>query len=115
MITKAAILLLLSRVFAPQRKGFIYVMVHVLIWFNAVFYGAVTVVKIVQCTPRERIWDSSVNGTCVDLSAVLKTTSVFNALSDFLIMVLPIHEVWKLQMETKQKLGVSAAFAVGLV
>ena len=115
MVTKASILLLLARIFAPQRRGLIYVMVHLLIWLNLVFYGAVTIVKIVQCIPRARIWDSSVTGTCIDLTAVLKTTGIFNTASDLFILVLPIREIWKLKMEIRQKLGVSAAFAVGLV
>ena len=115
MITKASILLLLARIFAPQHKGMIYVMVHVLIWLNLIFYGAITMVKVIQCIPRARIWDSSVPGSCIDLTAVLKTTGIFNTLSDFLILILPIWEIWKLRMETQKKLCVSAAFGVGLM
>ena len=115
MLAKASILLLLARIFAPSHKGFIYVTVHVLIWLNLLFYGAITMVKVIQCIPRARIWDTSVPGTCIDLTAVLKTTGVFNTVSDFLILVLPICEVWKLQMEIRQKLCVSAAFGIGLM
>ena len=115
MVTKASILLLLARIFAPRRTGSIYIMVHLLIWFNCIFYGAVTVVKVIQCIPRQRIWDSSISGNCIDLTAVLKTTGSFNTVSDLFILILPIREIWKLQMETRQKIGVSAAFAIGLV
>ena len=36
-----------------------------------------------------------------------------NAILDTLILVLPIRMVWSLQMSFKQKLGVSAIFALG--
>ena len=36
-----------------------------------------------------------------------------NAILDTLILVLPIRMVWSLQMSSKQKLGVSAIFALG--
>ena len=115
MITKTAILLLLGRIFAPQRTGLLYIMVHLLIWLNLIFYGAVTMVKVIQCIPRERIWDVAVDGNCIDLTAVLKTTGIFNTISDFLIFILPIREIWKLNMERRQKIGVSAAFTIGLL
>ena len=115
MITKAAILLLVARTFAPQKKGLTHFAVHFLIWINLMFYGAITIVKVIQCIPRERIWDSSISGSCIDLTAVLKTTGIFNTVSDLLILILPIREIWKLQMDTRHKLFVSAVFAIGLV
>ena len=35
--------------------------------------------------------------------------------SDFTILLLPIVEVWRLQMSKHRKIGVSAVFATGLL
>ncbi|MCJ1348382.1 hypothetical protein MMC31_006613, partial [Peltigera leucophlebia] len=39
---------------------------------------------------------------------------VINIFSDFCVLALPLASIWKLQMATKHKVGISAVFAVGL-
>jgi large subunit ribosomal protein L36e len=38
-----------------------------------------------------------------------------NVFSDFAMLLLPIESIWRLQMATKQKVGITAVFAVGLL
>ena len=68
-------------------------------------------VAIFICSPRAKFWDPLLPGTCVNINAVNIITSVINAISDILLLVLPISCVWKLQMSSRKKLGVSAVFA----
>ncbi|MCJ1438148.1 hypothetical protein MMC27_007535 [Xylographa pallens] len=64
--------------------------------------------------PREKLWDSVVPGTCVDLANVLISGAVINVMSDFSMLILPIAKVWQLQITTGRKWGIPAVFGTGL-
>ncbi|KAB8239782.1 uncharacterized protein BDW43DRAFT_296118 [Aspergillus alliaceus] len=113
-ITKLSILLLFLRVFAPSVKGVTYFFIQLLIWFNFFFYFADTILKIFECTPRSRIWDADVSGHCININGPILVASIFNVVSDFLILFLPIVCVWRLQMTLKKKMCTSAVFVAGI-
>lgn len=72
-------------------------------------------VQIMECLPREKFWNPTVPGHCVNLPVVLITGAVINIISDFSILVLSMGKIWQLQMSQKKKLGVSTVFAAGLL
>jgi hypothetical protein len=113
-ITKLAVLWLYRRVFSPKPKSPFDIAVIFLITICIGFYGSTTFVKIFQCDPRSKITDKSIPGKCVKLSALLNTSGGFNLTTDFLILILPIEAVWRLEMDRKKKLLVIAVFTVGL-
>lgn len=82
-----------------------------MIWFNLLFYTAIFFVAVFVCNPRAKFWSPTTPGTCVDINSVNIITSVINAVSDLVLLLLPIICVWKLQMNLRKKLGVSAIFA----
>ncbi|KAE8157854.1 hypothetical protein BDV40DRAFT_304749 [Aspergillus tamarii] len=112
-ITKLSILLLFLRVFAPSFKGITYLLIQLLIWLNFLFYFADTILKIFECTPRSKIWDEHVPGHCININGPILAASIFNVVSDFLILLLPIVCVWRLQMTFKKKICTSAVFVAG--
>ena len=114
-ITKLSILLLYLRVFAPSKKGWTYIIIHLLLWFNAAFYLADTIVEIAACIPRERIWNPDVPGRCVNIDVLILATAIINSISDVSLLLLPIFAVWRLHLRTSQKLGISAIFMAGLL
>lgn len=114
-ITKLSILLLYLRVFAPSRKGWMFILIHGLLWFNAAFYLADTIIEIAACVPREKIWNHDVPGRCLNIDVMILATAVINTVSDISLLVLPIFAVWRLHMRTSQKLGISAVFMAGLL
>ena len=77
------------------------------------FYVATTFVKVWECTPRERIWNKSVPGTCIKISSLLNTSGLFNTITDTMILLVPVKSVWNLHMTMKRKVGVVAVFTVG--
>lgn len=79
------------------------------------FYVAIFFVVIFECSPREKIWNPTRPGTCIDINSVFITTGVWNVLSDLCILILPIRAIWLLQMATRQKWQISAVFATGLL
>ncbi|RDW57956.1 60S ribosomal protein L36 [Aspergillus mulundensis] len=111
---KLSIFLLYLRVFAPARRGVTYISIHLLIWFNLAFYLANFFLKVFQCVPRAKIWYPEIAGHCININIPILVTAAINVLSDLLMLCLPIICVWRLQMSTKRKLGVSAIFAAGI-
>ena len=62
-----------------------------------------------------KIWLPLVPGTCVNQRAAQMTSGVFNVVSDFAILVIPIFSVWDLRLPQKKKLGLLAIFGTGLL
>ena len=79
------------------------------------FYVAVFFLVIFECTPREKIWNPLVEGTCVNISATFIVTGAWNVLLDFAILLLPIRAIWLLQMPVRKKWQISAVFGLGLL
>lgn len=79
------------------------------------FYLATTLVKIWECTPRERIWNKSVSGKCVNVTALISASGLFNTVTDVIILLMPIKGVWTLQTTYKRKIGVVLVFTVGFM
>ena len=81
----------------------------------SLYYIITVFLKAWECHPRARIWDKTINGTCISVAGILNTDGVFNTMSDFLIIVVPVKAIWKLQMKGKRKLRIFALFTVGLM
>lgn len=114
--TKLSILLQYLRIFAPTRKGnmFIYVGVHLCIWSNLICYLVLTVFAITLCTPRRKIWNPLMTtGHCFSIDAIYQFSGVFNVISDFAILILPMPCVWRLRLSLKKKILLTMIFATG--
>lgn len=72
----------------------------------SVYYLTTIIVKIWECTPRAKIWNQAIEGTCINVAALLDTDGVFNTLSDVVILLVPIKALWKLQMNPRRKIGI---------
>jgi hypothetical protein len=70
---------------------------------------------IFACTPVRKSWDSTIPGHCVSLVKLASVSGGLTASSDFFILLLPLPVIWRLQMETKQKLALSAVFITGIL
>ena len=113
--SKLLILVQYIRIFAPTKRGFTFWAAHFLIWTNLMFYLAIFSVIVFQSTPREKIWNPARYGTRVRIDTVFIITGTWNVFSDVSILILPIREIWLLQMATRKKWQISAVFATGLL
>ncbi|KAI0529835.1 hypothetical protein GGR58DRAFT_285465 [Xylaria digitata] len=104
-----------SLFFSHRKKNITYKAIEALIWANLLFYVATTFLFLFICTPREKIWNSTVEGHCLSHTDLVVTTPAINLLSDVTILLIPIAEVYKLQIPLKTKLNTVAIFAVGLL
>lgn len=117
-LTKFSILLQYLRVFVPTRTGNkgLHFAIHLTIWANLVFYVVDTFIEIFECTPRERIWNPLIAGSCaVNINAALIATAVMNLVSDMIILGLPFSSIWRLQVSTREKAKILTVFAIGLL
>lgn len=116
LLLKLSILFQFLRVFVPRRLGNLVMFWGTtgLIAANVIFYIIEFFLAIIQCKPRVRGWNRSVPGTCIGSSNIVYTAA-FNVISDFLILLLPLHRIWRLQMPTRRKIGISLTFATGIV
>ncbi len=80
------------------------------------FYLVDTFFLIFLCSPREKIWNPLMTtGHCFEGDASYKASGMFNVLSDFAILVLPMPTLWNLQMSLRRKLLIMGVFATGFL
>lgn len=111
-LTKASILLLYLRVFNVVHRT--CVILHIVLWANFAFYLAAIVGEAFQCLPVQKVW-LPVPGHCINEKAAQTTSSAINAVSDFVILVLPIANVWGLQLYNKRRVGLLTIFSFGIL
>ncbi|KAI0105972.1 hypothetical protein F4814DRAFT_455611 [Daldinia grandis] len=98
-----------------RRQDLAYKVVRILIWVNLAFYAAISISFMVACVPRERIWNTQVEGRCIDTQASIIATSAINVVSDLTIFIIPMLGIWKLQIPLARKFGAVTVFAVGVL
>lgn len=118
MFIKAAILTFYLRIFTPSHAA------NVLLWvgivFSTVFHIVIIAVYLGTCLPRPNEYAT---GGWLSLEYSERTYSIVGYLSsssatigtaiDFYILLVPLIFLWKLQMSTHRKLGLTAVFASG--
>ncbi|KAI4213374.1 MAG: hypothetical protein LQ349_009283, partial [Xanthoria aureola] len=115
-LIKVSILLQYLRIFVPHRKGNLplFVAIHVVMSCIILIYSVETIFMIIMCLPREKIWNKlEPGGHCFNAHVAYMATGIFNVLSDFAILILPMVPIWKLQLPMRKKIMMLAVFATG--
>ncbi|KAK4541844.1 hypothetical protein LTR36_007376 [Oleoguttula mirabilis] len=110
-LNKVAVILLYKRIFVGKV-------------FQIVCWGAIGVIiswtiasiaaTIFQCTPVEAAWNKTIPGaTCINTTSFWMAYAITNILSDVLVLAMPIPEIFRLQLNLKQKIGLSGLFLLG--
>lgn len=82
---------------------------------NILLYIGSILTDSVSCVPREYWWDRTIMGHCADTRNLPIVTGVLNAVIDLFILLLPQAIIWRLQMSSRKRLGVSFVFFVGIM
>lgn len=63
---------------------------------------------VFQCLPISSIWNKTItDAKCLPVSALIGFTGAgLSIVEDFIILMLPLPVLWKLQMNTRKKIGV---------
>ena len=109
-VVKISTLFLFARIFPSQKF-------KRMLWAVGVFVSTYSTIMIVtmifQCRPLNRVWDPTVKAKCIDTSKVWIVMASMNVLTDFLILCLPLPQLWRLQMRRETKLQVMGIFSIG--
>ncbi|KAI1822647.1 hypothetical protein F4861DRAFT_380846 [Xylaria intraflava] len=86
-----------------------------LVTASVCIWCVVTVILgVLLCIPVEALWDSSITPRyCISLNTLGLATTTINILTDFVILVMPIPPVLKLQTTAQRKRLIILTFAVG--
>ncbi|KAB8296682.1 hypothetical protein EYC80_002105 [Monilinia laxa] len=112
-IPKVVILSLYLRIFTSKSSRLTcYILIFVVVGLAI----ADTVAAAVMCLPLDYLWDKSIpGGRCIDIAAFYRWGSLPNAVSDLFILLVPLPTVWKLQVETRVKIGLTITFLTGSI
>ena len=110
---KLAFLLFFDRIFAVSAriKGFTRgamaanFIFYIITWFKSIFL----------CKPIQRSYNPSIPGHCSAEDVLPYVTGVWGFLSDFYLLILPIHCVWSLNVKKERKWKLIVTFSVGLL
>lgn len=111
LFTKIALLLILVRVFGPQRR--VVILIHVIMGLLTVYYIAAWIIKLRICWPISYYWGGSPEGTCLNQVQVIEADSIISVISDLVILLLPLPLTWSLKMPMSKKLRVAGMLGAG--
>ena len=115
IFTKFAILLQLKRIFRGTTRDSVYWLSISLIVISTLYYLTGITIEIVQCIPREKIWNTSIAGHCVNNNTNIIVSGAFNLGLDIVMFMLPIYAILRIKIPVKRKLGICAIFATGML
>ena len=109
-VVKISTLFLFARIFPGQKFKRMLWAVGI---FVSIYSTIMVVTMIFQCRPLNRVWDPTVKAKCIDTSKVWIVMASMNVLTDFLILCLPLPQLWRLQMRRETRLQVMGIFSIG--
>ncbi|KAF2230883.1 hypothetical protein EV356DRAFT_453033 [Viridothelium virens] len=115
LAAKLSVLFQIKRIFTTVQKDLAYWAVVTSIVCNFIMYNFVWFSHLFQCWPREKIWNSDVEGKCISVANSRYTGGILNAISEFGALLLPIWMIWHLKKPMRRKLVAYAVFSVGSI
>jgi len=97
----------------PQR--FYRVAIYSLLILVGLFAFSTVIAGVFQCVPVDKAWNKGKKGHCYNLVDAWYSNAVFSIVTDFLILFLPMHMVYKLQRDKREKLLLYAVFGLGFL
>jgi hypothetical protein len=114
-MVKVSILCFILRVFPEQRfRRVVFGVMAIVVGYGIAF----VIATALQCWPAEYAWqqvDSAYEGTCNNIHLQAWMAAIFNIAIDLILLILPIKNLWGLQMETKKKIMIMFMFSLGIL
>ena len=110
-LIKTSVLLFYARVFKIVRWY------SVLLWITAglviAWWISICLLATFSCNPVAKSWDPMLPGECVDTYTTFLGAAIPNTIVDFILLLLPLPMLWRLQIVWKYKLSLLAVFSCG--
>ncbi|KAI1208290.1 uncharacterized protein F4807DRAFT_158795 [Annulohypoxylon truncatum] len=101
--------------FDHRRNTFTYKAIWTLIWLTFLFTLSFGISFIFACVPRKKIWEPDIEGHCINTKSTTVGGCAVNMVIDYLILIIPLAAVSRLQLSTARKLRAAAVFTVGIL
>ncbi|KAE8151794.1 hypothetical protein BDV25DRAFT_138508 [Aspergillus avenaceus] len=114
-LAKISVCLFLLRIF--RSPAFRYT-AYTIIALNTAIAMTWVLVDALRCNPIHLAWTGWAKeepGKCIDFIAATFANSFVNIAVDTVMVIMPIYEVIKLNLDSRRKLGVGVMFAMGLI
>jgi hypothetical protein len=102
--SKGAILNLFLRLF---HFGTTRVIAYVVAGIIVVHTIVTVFVAIFQCHPIHQLWTEIVRTDCINTQLFFEYTSLPNIITDLVMLIIPLPEIWRLNTTTRMKVGVT--------
>ena len=110
LCTKLSIIYLYNRIFPlPWFK----LALHIIAAFATALAVAAVFTTIFQCVPISSQWDPELSGHCMNYGRSIQILGVMSIVIDFILLVLPIPLVWRIQISKTNKLLITVTFMLG--
>ncbi|KAF2730968.1 hypothetical protein EJ04DRAFT_579458 [Polyplosphaeria fusca] len=110
-LIKVSIVLLYLQIFPSRKFKFVATLILVLVVVSTII---VCLLTIFACTPIRSFWDRTVEGRCIDITALAYANSGAAIVQDLTILVMPLPMVWALNIERHRKIAMGFMFSVGI-
>ncbi|KAI1210086.1 uncharacterized protein F4807DRAFT_423773 [Annulohypoxylon truncatum] len=115
-LVKVAIILEWIHFFVPRAtRNTFYWICYGMIVANCCLYLATVLCINYACTPREKIWRRYLPGTCINTVIFNVVITSIHLVFDILMLLVPHRIIWKLSLSSRQRIGISAIFSVGIM
>ncbi|KAK1716691.1 hypothetical protein CaCOL14_000394 [Colletotrichum acutatum] len=108
--TKLSLMLMYYRIF---HIPFFKKMTWFVISFVFAWVICITFLFIFICVPVEKLWYPDIPGRCINQVATWIANAASTIFTDLLILLLPLPQVWKLQLQKAEKIALTFAFGLG--
>ncbi|KAH7405679.1 hypothetical protein DE146DRAFT_420423 [Phaeosphaeria sp. MPI-PUGE-AT-0046c] len=109
-LIKLSIAFLYKRIFASHMfQRVAWVVIAILIAWTV----SNTLAGIFACWPIQAQWKTMSHSQCVNLRALYSSGVISNTIIDVIVIIVPVYNVWHLQMPLKRKIGVCLIFLLG--
>ncbi|KAJ6437914.1 hypothetical protein O9K51_09336 [Purpureocillium lavendulum] len=110
--TKTSILLMYYRIFHVTSFKRVAWIVGTFVWLWVV---TITFLSIFICLPVQKLWYPELSGRCINQFATWISNAVSTILTDLMILVMPLPQIWRLQLKRMEKVALTVAFGLGLL
>ena len=108
---KMAILLLYLRIYRINKPFRYATFATMFIIFGYLFSNFWT--QLFGCHPFDKEFNKKLPGHCIDQIKSDYAYGSLNFITDLILFVLPLPMIWKLQLDIREKIGISLIFMVG--
>ena len=110
-LTKLSVLAFYRRIFSIKRP--LKIAILFIGAFTIAWWLSITVASILQCVPIRAYWDPIIKGRCEKKYPFFLGVAIPNIALDFVLLILPLHPLWRLNMKRSHKMALVVVFVLG--